>query len=67
MITGAPGAGKTVLALQLMLLLLQHRSLGDAVPVRMSLSSFGTDRTLEEWTARHLVTTYGATSPCPAG
>ncbi|MBL1086506.1 NACHT domain-containing protein [Streptomyces actinomycinicus] len=58
-ITGAPGAGKTVLALQLMLVLHQRRSPGDAVPVRLSLSTFDTDRALEEWIARHLMTTYG--------
>ncbi|WP_381805293.1 NACHT domain-containing protein [Streptomyces niveus] len=58
-ITGAPGAGKTVLALQLMLLLLERRSPGEAVPVRLSLSSFDTEHPLEEWIARHLVTTYG--------
>ncbi|SOR78939.1 putative NTPase (NACHT family) [Streptomyces chartreusis NRRL 3882] len=58
-ITGAPGAGKTALALQLVLLLLEHRSPGEAVPVRLSLPSFDTNRPMEEWIARHLVTTYG--------
>ncbi|MFI0859234.1 hypothetical protein ACH4RA_02955 [Streptomyces smyrnaeus] len=39
-ITGAPGAGKTVLALELMLCLLGDRQPGEPVPVRLPLSSF---------------------------
>jgi hypothetical protein len=58
-ITGAPGSGKTVLALQLILVLLQRRSPGDSVPIRLSLSTFDTGRALEAWIARHLMTTYG--------
>ncbi|MGW4754353.1 NACHT domain-containing protein [Streptomyces chartreusis] len=58
-ITGVPGAGKTVLALHLVIRLLEGRSAGGAVPMRLSLSSFDTSRSLEEWIARHLMTTYG--------
>ncbi|MCF2528525.1 DNA/RNA helicase domain-containing protein [Yinghuangia soli] len=38
-VTGAPGAGKTVLALQLMLGLLEERRPEDPVPVRLPLAS----------------------------
>ncbi|MGY0055003.1 NACHT domain-containing protein [Streptomyces sp. LZ34] len=62
-VTGAPGAGKTVLAVHLMLLLLQDRAPGDAVPVRLPLAGFDPGRhrpehTLEEWIAAHLTATY---------
>jgi len=53
-ITGAPGAGKTVLAMQLMLRLLETRTSEDPVPVRLSLASWDTDRPVDEWIARHL-------------
>ncbi|WP_327689481.1 NACHT domain-containing protein [Streptomyces tubercidicus] len=60
-ITGAPGAGKTVLALHLILLLLPgpDRAPGDPVPVRLSLSTFDPDRNeLDHWLADHLTRTY---------
>ncbi|WP_148588229.1 NACHT domain-containing protein [Streptomyces sp. WAC01526] len=58
-ITGAPGAGKTVLALHLMLLLLADRAPGGPVPVRLSLSTFDPSRNkLEDWLAEHLARTY---------
>lgn len=58
-ITGAPGAGKTVLALHLMLLLLADREPGEAVPVRLSLAAFDPDRhSLEQWITAHLVDAY---------
>ncbi|MGW6745577.1 NACHT domain-containing protein [Streptomyces sp. NPDC055025] len=58
-ITGAPGAGKTVLALHLMLLLLTDRTPGDPVPVRLSLSTFDPNRNkLDDWLADHLTRTY---------
>lgn len=49
-VTGAPGAGKTVLALHLMLRLLTDRRPGDPVPVRLSLSTFDPHRdSLTTW------------------
>ncbi|MFE2943369.1 NACHT domain-containing protein [Streptomyces sp. NPDC059255] len=58
-ITGAPGAGKTVLALHLMLRLLAAREPGDPVPVRLSLSTFNPSRNkLDDWLAEHLTRTY---------
>ncbi|MET7843547.1 hypothetical protein ABZT45_34095, partial [Streptomyces sp. NPDC005356] len=39
-ITGAPGAGKTVLALELLLALLEERRPEDPVPVRLPLASW---------------------------
>ncbi|MER6606189.1 NACHT domain-containing protein [Streptomyces sp. NPDC000927] len=55
-ITGAPGSGKTVLALHLMLLLLADRTPGGPVPVRLSLSTFDPGATkLDDWLADQLV------------
>ncbi len=67
-ITGEPGAGKTVLALQLIVRLLKERAPSDPVPVRLSLASWEFDENLEdcnetvpdveEWITKHLVDTY---------
>lgn len=68
-ITGAPGAGKTVLAIELALALLESRSEDDLVPVRLSAVSWdngageemepidATQR-MEQWLVAHLVNTY---------
>ncbi|WP_370082510.1 NACHT domain-containing NTPase [Streptacidiphilus sp. MAP12-16] len=64
-ITGAPGSGKTVLALELMLGLLERRGPDDPVPVRLALAGWDATQTLEEWLADELVDTYrlsGATA-----
>ncbi|MFF9457383.1 NACHT domain-containing protein [Streptomyces flaveolus] len=52
-ITGEPGAGKTLLALDLLLGLLAHpgRTDTDPVPVRFSLAGWDTNRPLQEWLA----------------
>jgi hypothetical protein len=42
-ITGAAGAGKTVLAVELILALLEGRDSDDPVPVRVSASSWDID------------------------
>lgn len=60
-ITGAPGAGKTVTALKLMLVLLTDRGPGERVPVRLSLSSYPLGWGLKPWVADHLVDAYGLT------
>ncbi|WP_231905683.1 NACHT domain-containing protein [Streptomyces davaonensis] len=57
-ITGEPGAGKTVLALELMLGLLTKRKPDDPVPVRLSLASWGDELPLADWIARHLTEAY---------
>ncbi|MCF1597749.1 NACHT domain-containing protein [Streptomyces muensis] len=57
-VTGAPGAGKTVLAVQLMLYLLERRSADEPVPVRLSLASSESHLSLETWIARHLERVY---------
>jgi NACHT domain len=57
-ITGAPGAGKTVLAMQLMLGLLEDRAPEDPVPVRLALASWDTSRPVAEWVAGQLVDAY---------
>ncbi|MCX5559506.1 NACHT domain-containing protein [Streptomyces sp. NBC_00038] len=52
-ITGEPGAGKTLLALELILGLLTHsdRNPADPVPVRLSLAGWDTKRPLPDWLA----------------
>ncbi|MGW7102884.1 NACHT domain-containing protein [Streptomyces sp. NPDC054838] len=57
-VTGAAGAGKTVLALELMLALLEDRDERDPVPVRLSLAEWDTAIALPAWVARHLVDVY---------
>ncbi|MYS81612.1 NACHT domain-containing protein [Embleya scabrispora] len=70
-ITGAPGSGKTVLALELLLALLENRDPQDPVPVRMSLASWttlpeaaphaGVDArvAVETWVREHLERVHG--------
>ncbi|MGI5214926.1 NACHT domain-containing protein [Plantactinospora sp. CA-290183] len=68
-ITGAPGAGKTVLAIELVLALLETRTVDDPVPVRLSAASWdvsvGEDeeravasQRMERWLVEHLMDTY---------
>ncbi|WP_237519902.1 hypothetical protein [Streptomyces sp. HUCO-GS316] len=57
-ITGAPGAGKTVLALELLLALIEQRGETDPVPVRVSLSGWSTDIPLTKYLTDHLVQAY---------
>ncbi|MDX3538604.1 NACHT domain-containing protein [Streptomyces sp. MB09-01] len=57
-VTGAPGAGKSVLTLELMLALIEEREEGDAVPVRLSLAEWDTTVPLPERLARHLEDVY---------
>lgn len=55
-ITGEPGAGKTLLALDLILGLLTHpgRADTDPVPVRFSLAGWNTEQPLQEWLAHQV-------------
>ncbi|MFE0058760.1 NACHT domain-containing protein [Streptomyces sp. NPDC059003] len=55
-IIGEPGAGKTLVALDLILGLLTHpgRTDTDPVPVRFSLASWNTDQPLPEWLAHQV-------------
>ncbi|MFJ1600512.1 NACHT domain-containing protein [Streptomyces sp. NPDC088261] len=53
-ITGEPGAGKTLLALELLLGLLAGRADTDPVPVRFSLAGWDTARPLREWLAEQV-------------
>jgi hypothetical protein len=63
-ITGAPGAGKTVLAVQLILGLVKTRQPDDPVPVRLSAASWDTSRSVhishsvEAWLVEHLIHAY---------
>lgn len=50
-ITGEPGAGKTMLALDLLLGLLADSEPTDRVPVRVSLAGWDTTRPLTDWLA----------------
>ncbi len=57
-VTGEPGAGKTVLALELLLALIEHRDETDPVPVRISLSGWNTGTSLTGYVIDHLVQAY---------
>jgi hypothetical protein len=61
-ITGAAGSGKTVLAVELILGLLEGRAEGAPVPVRISAASLDTSRPAEsavaDWLAGHLRQAY---------
>jgi hypothetical protein len=65
-VTGAPGAGKTVLAVDLVLGLLEERAPDDPVPMRIPAASWDTTRPVQEWLARHLVDTYRQTPAAAA-
>ncbi|ALV32244.1 hypothetical protein AS200_09475 [Streptomyces sp. CdTB01] len=60
LITGAPGAGKTVLALELILALIEKRTPDDdaPVPVRISLAEWDTTVPLPDLLAQHLADAY---------
>lgn len=68
MIIGGPGAGKTVLLMQLLFDLLRQRVAGSPVPVLLTLSSWDPAREpLAEWLAAQLAVTYPAlAAPAPA-
>ncbi|MBT2546561.1 NACHT domain-containing protein [Streptomyces sp. ISL-44] len=56
-VLGAPGSGKTVLAVRFTLDVLRRRQAGDPVPVILSLSSWRPDReSLSTWAAASLAT-----------
>lgn len=58
-VLGDPGAGKTVLALHLLLSLLEERGLEDApVPVRVNAGSWDGDLPFTDWLVRHLAFDY---------
>ncbi|WP_405681831.1 NACHT domain-containing protein [Streptomyces sp. NBC_00057] len=57
-VTGAAGAGKTVLALELMLALIDHRAEGDPVPVRIPLAQWDTDQPLTTLLVQRLIDAY---------
>lgn len=61
-ILGTPGAGKTVLATELVVQLLEHRaSTGDKVmpiPIKLPISSLETGQRLEEWLVIQLMAAY---------
>jgi NACHT domain len=60
-ITGEPGAGKTLLALHLLLALLSDpaRAEGDPVPVRLSLANWDTVLPLPQWLAEQVHERFG--------
>ncbi|MBB5109832.1 NACHT domain-containing protein [Streptomyces spectabilis] len=57
-ILGAPGAGKTVIALELITELLDRRQDGEPVPVRIPLAQWDTDLPLEDFLTRYLTEAY---------
>lgn len=70
-ILGSPGAGKTVLAMELLIQLLEQRSaLTNAekrakrpVPVRFSLPAWNSEQPLTEWLAKELTDQFGLARP----
>lgn len=66
-VLGAPGAGKTLLLVRLVLDLLSRRRSGEAVPVLVSLASWNPlKQELHPWLAGRLATDYpGLTEPGP--
>ncbi|MGQ4384939.1 NACHT domain-containing protein [Streptomyces sp. SAS_270] len=58
LITGAPGAGKTVCALGLIISLLRDRAEGQPVPVRFPLAEYDPHRRLADWIAVRLTEDY---------
>ncbi|WP_049558956.1 NACHT domain-containing protein [Nonomuraea sp. SBT364] len=65
-ITGAPGAGKTVMAVELMLGLLAGRHPDDPVPVRLSAASWDPGIRVQDWLTGHLARTYQMAPPTAA-
>ncbi|MFI8280878.1 NACHT domain-containing protein [Streptomyces sp. NPDC085929] len=61
LITGGPGAGKTILATELMLSLLETRQADEPVPVRISLAGWDTTQLLNTWLADELADAYQVT------
>ncbi|GLX93705.1 NACHT domain-containing protein [Herbidospora sp. NBRC 101105] len=57
-ITGAPGAGKTVLAVRLIVGLLADPAPGDRVPVRLPAAECDAEGSLPTWLISHLVTAF---------
>ncbi|MCX4775012.1 NACHT domain-containing NTPase [Streptomyces sp. NBC_01285] len=66
-VTGAAGAGKTVLALELMLALIDHRAEGDPVPVRIPLAQWNTDQPLTTLLVQRLTDAYKWPADMAAG
>ena len=71
-VLGGPGAGKTVLALELQVLLLEARrdapggGLRSPVPVMFSASAYRTDTPWEDWLAGQLALRFGIRNPTAA-
>jgi NACHT domain len=59
-VLGEPGAGKTVLAVELALGLLRARGPGDPVPVILPVASWDPGEELDSWMARLIAGTYPA-------
>ncbi|MGR4878074.1 NACHT domain-containing protein [Streptomyces sp. LARHCF249] len=60
-ITGPPGAGKTVLSLQLLVDLVRLWAPGKPVPVRLSLAEWSTDVPFEEFLTERLIEEHAVT------
>lgn len=57
-ITGAAGAGKTVLAVELLLALLEERDREEPVPVRFVLAGWDTRQAFDAWLVQRLIEDY---------
>ncbi|MFE1906384.1 NACHT domain-containing protein [Streptomyces gardneri] len=58
-ITGEPGAGKTVLARKFVMKLIEVRGEGEPVPVLIALADWDAGEPFQDWLVRHLQHDYG--------
>ena len=58
-VTGGPGAGKTVLAVTLILGLLRSRAAGQLVPVRLSAADWDPEVSVRDWLTGQLTAAFG--------
>lgn len=68
-ILGAPGAGKTVLAIELQVLLLEGRERDQAqpIPILISAAAYDTRQTWQQWLAGHLALRFSISKAAAAG
>ena len=61
-VLGEAGSGKTVLALELIIQMLENRNKNDPVPVLVSAAAWNTNLAAEKWLSQHLARQFGMNS-----